>query len=142
MDIELRKNIRLRWLNSIFEFAHLDFQKKVWLEAAFENYISDYSEAICQYFDDLDLDSGFEKFVDEGFATHEEYKILNEFHSELRSYTERPEKRNLSDKNILLDVEWIELTKMAKNCWEKLKSTITDPNEIMFMLELEKEYIN
>ena len=141
MDAELRKNVRLNLLGCIFEFSHLEFQRKVWLEAAFENYSSDYTEAICQYFNDLDLSSGLEKFLNEGFVTLKEFNILNKFHTELDNYTERPEKKTLSDKNILLDVEWIEITKMGKGVWEKLKSNIEDENEINFMHNLEKEYL-
>ena len=55
MDNELRKNVRLRWFESLFELSHYEFQKKVWIEAGIENHVSDYSEAICKYFDDLDL---------------------------------------------------------------------------------------
>lgn len=142
MNDELRKNVRLRWLDSLFEFAHYEFQKKAWLEAAFENYVSDYSESICKYFDDLDLDTGFDRFTKEGFATQEEFDILNEFHNQLRNYTDRPEKRNLSDQNVLKDVEWIELTKKAKLNWEKLKNEITDNVEKNYMLNLENKFIN
>ena len=141
MDAELRKNIRLNLLGSIFEFAHLEFQRKVWLEAAFENYSSDYTEALCQYFNDFDLSSGLEKFVNKGFVSEEEFNILNRFHTALDNYTERTEKKNLTDKDILLDVEWIELTKMAKNAWEKLKSNIEDKRDIDFMLDLETEFL-
>jgi hypothetical protein len=142
VDKDLRKNVRKNWLTSIFEFAHLDFQKKVWLEATFKNYVSDYTEAICQYFDDLDLKSGFEKFVIDGFATQSEYEILKSFDTELRKYTERPEKRNLSDRKILLDPEWIEITNGAKIAWQNLKTLIKDQTEIDYISGLEKQFLN
>ena len=41
MDSELRKNIRLRWFERLFELSHYEFQKKVWLEAAIENYVTE-----------------------------------------------------------------------------------------------------
>ena len=49
MDSELRKNIRLRWFESLFELSHYNFQKKVWLEAGVESYLSDYTEAVCKW---------------------------------------------------------------------------------------------
>ena len=142
VDKELLKNVRENWLNSIFEFGHVDFQKKVWLEAAYKTYVSDYTESICQYFDDLDLSSGFDKFVNHGFATQSEYEILKRFDAELRKYTERTEKRNLTDKQILLDPEWIEITNLAKTAWHKLKTVIENPNEIAFMHSLETQFLN
>ena len=140
MENDLIKSVRLRWLLSLFEFSHINFQKKVWLEAAVEDYISDYNEAICQYFDDLNLNSGFEKFIEEGFANQNEYKVLNEFHKTLCRYSEKPEKQNLSDKNILRDNEWIELTQLAFKNWNQLKNIIQDSDELNYMLELELKY--
>ena len=140
MTDELIKNVRQRWLSSLFEFSHINFQKKAWLEGTVENYVGDYNEAICQYFDDLDLSSGFEKFVEDGFASQSEYNILKEFHTALCSYTEKPEKQNLSDRNILRDNEWIQLTKLAHTNWNQLKEMADNKAELNYMLELERKF--
>ena len=93
MDSELRKNIRIKWFESLFELSHYDFQRKVWLEAGIENYVSDYTEAVCKYFDDLDLGEGLEKFVSEGFISNQEANIFFEFHKQLEEYVDQTEKK-------------------------------------------------
>jgi hypothetical protein len=142
MDTELRKNIRLRWFESLFELSHYEFQKKVWLEAAIENYVSDYTEAVCTYFDDLDLGSGLGKFTEEGFISKDEAEIFLEFHNQFEEYVDRPEKKALSDSKILRDIEWINLTSLAKENWEKLKEVLIDKTEVDYVNELENKFAN
>jgi len=141
MESELRKNIRNRWLFSLFEFAHLEFQRRLWVEADYPESIGDYTEAICQYFDDLNLDNGYDDFIQQEIITREEFAVIIDFHNQLNSYVERPEKKSLSDKNILKDVEWINLTLTAKKNWNKLKNIISDSNELNYMETLEKKYL-
>lgn len=138
MDNELRKNVRLRWFESLFELSHYEFQKKVWIEAGIKNCVSDYSEAICKYFDDLDLYDGLLKFRDEGFITDIEANIFIEFHNKLEEFVKYAEKNNFNDTLILKDLRWIELTKLAKNKWSNLKETLIDKDEINHISELEK----
>ena len=142
MDAELRHNIRKRWIYSLFEFAHLEYQSRLWIEAQYSDIIGDATEAICGYFDDLDLNNGYESFVKEGFVTQEEAEIVSEFHDLLNIYVSRPEKNSLSDKNMLRDIEWINLTKLAKVNWEKLKVIITDKREMEYILSLENRISN
>ena len=126
MDNELRKNVRLRWFESLFELSHYEFQKKVWLEAGIENYVSDYTEAVCKYFDDLDLDNGLLKFSEEGFISETEASIFLKFHNEFQKYVSKTNKNNFSDAKILEDMEWINLTFLAKENWNKLKEVLID----------------
>ena len=119
MDNELRKNVRLRWFESLFELSHYEFQKKVWLEAGIENYVSDYTEAVCKYFDDLDLANGLLKFSEEGFISETEASIFLKFHNEFQKYVSKTNKNNFSDAKILEDMEWINLTFLAKENWRK-----------------------
>ncbi len=142
MDSELRKNVRLRWFEILFELSHYEFQKKVWLEAAIENYVSDYKEAICKYFDDLDLSNGLEKFTEEGFITEEEAKLFLEFHKRFEEYVDQQEKKSLSDSKILLDIEWINLTSFARENWNKLKKVLNDKTEVDYVNELENKFSN
>lgn len=142
MDSELRKDVRLRWLESLFELSHYDFQRRVWLEAEVENYVSDFTEAVCTYFDDLDLGNGLAKFVEEGFITENEAKIYFEFHKQFEEYVDRPEKKALSDSKILRDIEWINLTSLAKENWEKLKQVLIDKTEVDYVNELENKFAN
>lgn len=142
MDLELRKNVRFRWFESLFELSHYNFQRKVWLEASIENYVSDYTEAVCKYFDDLDLSNGLGKFVREGFITEDEAKIFFEFHNQFDEYVDRPEKKELNDSKILRDIEWINLTSLAKENWQKLKKVLVDKTEVDYVNELENKFAN
>lgn len=140
MDNELRKNVRLRWFESLFELSHYEFQKKVWLEAGIENYVSDYTEAVCKYFDDLDLDNGLLKFSEEGFISETEASIFLKFHNEFQKYVSKTNKNNFSDAKILEDMEWINLTFLAKENWNKLKEVLIDRNELNILINLEKKF--
>lgn len=137
IETELRHSIRIRWIHSLFEFAHIEYQRRLWIEAYYSDFIGDSTEAINGYFDDLDLNNGYESFVKEGFVTQEEAEIVSGFHELLNSYVSRPEKISLSDKNILRDTEWINLTKLAKENWEKLKVIITKKRELEYIISLE-----
>ena len=142
MDSELRKNIRLRWFESLFELSHYNFQKKVWLEAGVESYLSDYTEAVCKYFDDLDLGNGLEKFVSEGFISNQEANIFFEFHNQLEEYVDQTKKKGLCDTEILEDIEWMNLTIYAKENWIKLKQVLNDKAEIDYVNMLENKFAN
>ena len=83
---------------------------------------------------------GYESFVNEGFVTQEEADAVFEFHELLNIYVSRPEKKSLSDKNILRDIEWINLTKLAKENWEKLKIIIKDKRELEYIISLENQF--
>ena len=142
MAYELRKNIRLRWFESLFELSHYNFQKKVWLEAGVESYVSDYTEAVCKYFDDLDLGNGLEKFVSEGFISNQEANIFFEFHNQLEEYVDQTKKKGLCDTEILEDIEWMNLTIYAKENWIKLKQVLNDKAEIDYVNMLENKFAN
>jgi hypothetical protein len=55
----------------------------------------------------------------------------------LDNYVERPDKRGLKDEHVLRDPEWHIVTSIAKETWLKLKSIITDNNELEYMTALE-----
>jgi hypothetical protein len=141
MDADIVKNIRRSWLKSIFEFAHQEFQHRLWVQADYPDIIGNYTEAICTYFDDLNLDEGYKDFIKDGIIDQVDYSIIAEFHNELEKYTDKPDKKNLSDKHVLLDPEWRILTSIAKSTWDKLKIVISDKGEIEFMKELENNYL-
>jgi hypothetical protein len=142
MNTELRNNIRKRWLRSLFEFAHLDFQERLWILADYPNSIGDYSEAICQYFNDLSLEEGYSEFIEEGIISKNELDVVRDFHIILNVYTEKPEKKNLSDNKILRDPEWKNICVIAKSNWDKLKYIIESDDELTFMQSLESEFLN
>lgn len=136
MERTQNQNIRLRWLSSLFEFGHIEFQRKLWF-AKYPKLVGDYGESLCKYFDDLDLDDGYKDFLLEEIISEKEFKVIEDFHENLRNYSLRPEKRNLSDKKILRDPEWINLTLVAKQNWEELKKMISDKIELKEISEWE-----
>lgn len=142
MNAETKRNIRDRWIESLFEIAHLEFQNRLWIKAEYENSIGDYNECVCGYFDDLDLDNGYSDFIANGIISESEYKIVTELHSEFRKYTERTEKQNLSDKNILKDVEWINVTNIGLKTWTELKRKTESIRDKELITELENKYLN
>ncbi|MDT0556146.1 hypothetical protein [Patiriisocius hiemis] len=141
MNDETRINIRNRWVKLIFELAHSEFQNRLWIEADYEDLVGDYNECVCGYFDDLDLENGYTNFIVNRIISEFEYNIVKELHSEFKKYTERIEKQNLSDKNILKDVEWINITNIGINTWTELKRKTQSNLDKKLMAELENKYL-
>ena len=112
MNIEQNKNIRKRWISSLFELANIDYQKRLW-NAEIENKIGGFTECVCTYFDDLDLDNGYNSYISEGIISEKDANIVAEMHTEFRNYTERPEKGSLTDKNVLKDISLILPSKLG-----------------------------
>ncbi|PKQ64515.1 hypothetical protein BZG02_06845 [Labilibaculum filiforme] len=142
MDTELIQNIRKRWLFSLFEFAHIEFQERLWLLDDYPNSVSDFTEAVCKYFNDLSLEDGYTDFINDEIINTEELDIIKDFHKILDKYVEKPEKKNLSDTNILRDTEWLIICELAKSNWENLKQLIKNIDEIQYMESLETDYLN
>jgi len=141
MDTQQIRSIRERWIYALYVFSHLSYQKQLWIESKFSDSIGDFNKAISQYFDDLDLDNGYDSFINENIVSQQEADIVCDFHKLLVSYIDQIEKRNLSDKNILRDIEWINLTKLALENWNKLKDIITDKTEIFYIASLENKFL-
>ncbi len=141
MNAEIKRNIRDRWIESLFELAHSEFQNRLWIKANYKNLVGDYNECVCGYFDDLDLDNGYSDFIENGVITESEFKIVSELHSEFKKYTERTEKQNLTDKNVLKDQEWIKITNIGLKAWNELKRKTESKRDKELMTELENKYL-
>lgn len=141
MDAEIKENIRIHWIQSIFELAHSEFQKRLWIEADYENLVGDFTECICLYFDDLNLDNGYSEFIKDGIISKSEFKIVSELHTEFDKYLKQTEKQNLPDKDVLKDAEWINITRLGLKTWNELKKNTESTFEKEFMLELENKYL-
>ena len=131
------KNWRRRWLFCLFEFSHLTFQRKLWVEAAYPDIIGDYGEGMCQYFDDLGFDDNYVNEIDNGYISKEEYNTIKEFHELLSEYDDKEK----SDSEILVDSDWIEISEIGLKTWIVLKGNIKDTGEIDFIDEIESEYL-
>ena len=141
MDVKTKRNIRDRWIESLFEIAHLEYQNRLWIKADYKNRVGDYNECVCGYFDDLDLENGYSDFIANGIISESEFQIVSELHSEFKIYTERIEKRNLPDKNILKDIEWKNVTDLGLKTWTHLKEKMESPRDKELMIELENKYL-
>jgi len=139
MNIEQNKNIRERWVSSLFELANFEYQKRLW-NAQIENEVGDFTECVCKYFDDLNLDNGYANFVSDGIISEKDANIVAELHNEFRNYTERPEKQNLTDKNVLNDIEWKNFTQLALSTWHRLKMETESIELRNLMLDFEQYY--
>ena len=105
------------------------------------NAVGNYNECVCGYFDDLDLENGYSDLIANGIISESEYNIVSELHLEFKKYTERTEKRNLSDKNILEDLEWINITNIGLKAWTELKNKAESTRDKELMTELENKYL-
>ena len=141
MNSEIKRNIRDRWISSLFEIAHLEFQNRLWINTDYKNSIGDYSECVCSYFDDLDLENGYSDFIKNGVISESEYIFVTELHAEFRKYIERTEKWNLSDKDILNDVDWVNITNIGLKTWHELKKETESIRDKELMTELENKYL-
>jgi len=142
MNSELRHNIRARWIDSIFGLAHIEFQKRLWIEQSYTDHVGDFGDLIVEYFNMLSLEEGYSKLIVNGIVTQQEADLFKDFHEQLDSYTKRPDKLALKNKSILKDPEWIALTYLAMKNWESLKTVITNSEELEQMKALENNYLN
>lgn len=139
MHSELIKNVRERWLYSIFELSHIEFQKKVWVEASIPIVVSSFTEAVCCYYDDLVLDAGYESFMNEGFISKREFEIVSHAHNLFSDYISRPDKESLSDAKVFLDPDWHRVVEAMLLAWKALKGLVNE-DEHNYMNELEANY--
>ena len=131
------RNWRFRWLEMLFEFSHLEYQKALWIDHKYENAVGWYSEDMCKYFDDLYLDDDYDYHLQREYISHEEFNTIKEFHFELKNYNEEEK----SDLEILNDSSWLSIINLGKSSWEKLKNLIKDEQELLHMKGLEENYL-
>lgn len=141
MNAQIKRNIRVRWIESLFEIAHTEFQNRLWIKADYKNSAGDYNECVCGYFENLDLENGYSDFIANGIISESEFLIVSELYSEFRKFTERTEKRNLSDKNILKDLEWTNITNIGLKTWTEIKKKTESIRDKELITELENKYL-
>lgn len=142
MNADIRSNIRLRWLESLYELSHLNFQHELWIEAKHSEIIGNFDEAICKYFDDLNLNEGYQNLNLGNSQIFEltEQQAISTFHHELSNYLDKPEKRTLSDSKVLKDPDWQKLTELGLTAWNEVKQLLTETAELALTEALESKY--
>jgi hypothetical protein len=83
MNFEQNKNIKESWIRSLFELANFEYQKRLW-NGEIENEVSDFTECVYKYFDDLDLDKRYSSFISDRIISKKEANIVTEMHSEFK----------------------------------------------------------
>jgi hypothetical protein len=142
-EMEARRNWRFRWLNLIFEFSHLEYQKGLWLDKKYPDEVGWFAEDICQYFDDLYLDDNYKYQLENSTISNQEYSIIKEFHFELDKFVEKTNKLGdkFNEKEILENKEWIKLCELGRIAWYGLKLLISNPTEKEHMEGIEQNYL-
>lgn len=140
---EVKKNWRFRWLSNLFLFAHLEYQKILWIDGNIPNEVGWFSEDVCKYFDDLFLDDDYVYQVKSSFITQEELDSILEFHKVFREYVDFTNTLEpyFDDTQILDDENWLKVVKICKTSWHNLKKVITNPEELLHIQGLEKNYL-
>ena len=145
LNLELRKNWRLNWIVSLYEFANPKLQYMSWVEGPSANWPKDSIwcsspvECFCGYFDDLalsDRDGGYAEMKKEGLVNEEEASLLANFHSLASKYNGQVDKPIM----VLDDPNWKNITREASLAWTQLKKVIEEPAEKEKMQELENTY--
>lgn len=143
-NYESIKNWRLRWLGLIFEFAHLEFQKNLWVDRKYKNTVGWFGEDVCQYFDDLILDDHYQYQLDERIISLEEYHTIKEFHFAFDAYLAKEEQMGTdpADSARLRQKEWKDVVGIGYEAWKNLKQVVVNHEERAYMYALEKNYLD
>lgn len=139
----LKRNWRFRWLGELFLFAHIEYQKALWIDQSIPNEIGWFSEDVCKYFDDLSLDDDYDYQIKNKIITQQELDIIFEFHKIFKEYIELT---NISgsyfdDDKVIDDENWLKVVEVGKTSWHNLKKVITNQEELLHMQRLEKSYL-
>lgn len=121
-----RKTWRLEWLEALLSLSDLELQTR-WINKKIRNPAWTYIEFMNHYFDDLDLVDGYEKKIQEGYVSHEEYNAIEKFHIALEKYKEP---NGIYDPEAILnDPEWIKITEMGQSSLKNLETLVSDAEE-------------
>ncbi len=132
---ELRKIWRLNWLSAIQYIASIKDQNQHWTNFEQNNPHWSFVEIMCEYFDDLDLNEGYDNYLEKGFVTKKEVAIVANLHNQLDIY-EPPNKDEYDHEAILKDPTWISICKEAKRTCKKLMSVLSNPEELSLMYNI------
>ena len=141
-DVELKQRWRLYWIHCVFEFSNIKLQQMSWVEGndanwpTAEGWPSSFDECMSAYFDNLALDNGYAKAVEDGNVSLVEANKAKAFSKLAYTYLEPSE----DPVEILEDEEWKEIVVLAKEFWDYLKATVTSQREIDLIKQLESGF--
>ncbi|WLS02219.1 hypothetical protein [Shinella oryzae] len=118
---------RAEWFASLVALSTPEFQQR-WLDKRITNPAWTYVEFANCYFDDLQLADGYQKKIQGGFITKDEYECVKDFHHALRAYKEP---NGVYDPaSILEDPKWQKIVAKGQEAISKLKALITNQNDL------------
>ena len=129
-----RDSWRAQWLGSIGEIGDIALQRATWLNPANGNPHYSYAEYRCCYFDDLHLDEGYDRLIEEGFVTAAEAVAVSEFHALLSAH-KSPTGGQYDHQAILADPKWLAVVQAGRAAADRLEPLLTDPGEIRHLRE-------
>ena len=102
-------------ISTIFIFADLDGQRKLWVEGSSEGF-SSWEEAYCQLFDDYDFDGFIKMYCCEESTklSANICKLLKQFRDEVTKYGNKFSNIAVDPEFILSDPDWQRICNMAK----------------------------
>ena len=110
-DIDIIKIVERNIFLNVLELSDIEFQKKAWF-GQYKNYVSSYSELMCQLFDDNMYGELFIKQYAESLGYSLSFvKKLQTLSLKLKNFNKD---ELLSDIEIINDPSWHEISKIAK----------------------------
>ncbi len=135
LDPELRRNVRLRLMDSIAEIADVEEQKSNWLLPDQSNLHFSYIQYSNCYFDVVDIGSDttdiwepLKEMVSKGFLSERERVIISDFH-ELISNHQSPTGDDWDNEAVLNDPRWLAVCKAAEKAQIALLQLPLDDEE-------------
>jgi hypothetical protein len=134
-----RKKWRENWLFSIFALTCLNYQKRVWIDAAGKNIIDSFIQANCIYFDDLRIGKLYAEPLAEELVSREEYEVLESWHTALADY-QAPGKDDSNDRAVLEDLKWQTVLRFGVTGRRNLKIFLSK-EELCYLEEIEHSFV-
>lgn len=105
------------WIKSLLEviseIGNISYQQEVWIHGK-DNEVTSWDESICKIFDDYDIDGFIDTYLHRGEYTDDMKNSLISFRNALSDFSDNHEDF-IEPKKIVVDNEWISVSKLAKN---------------------------
>ena len=121
---KLKQNWRENWLLCINRLTSFDLQIKMWLDQSGNNPHWSYSEFMCCYIDDLDIDDDYASAMQDKLITPDEFRLIRIWHEALRNYSNTI-KDVYDHQAILEDPKWLGIVNLGLNQKIKLAEIVS-----------------
>jgi len=112
-----RKEIRQRFLYSVYEISDKEYQQRIWVEGKGPE-VSSFEEAICDFFDDgQEIILEYEKYG----ITEKQFKLLLQLQKMLEEFLDIVPEIVDEKTDILPNPKWLKIQKMAQKVLKAFK---------------------